>query len=63
MSGPGRGFFLDDGTHRIRVREWGDPDGPLIVSHHGTPSSSAAVPGGWRGAADAGVRLLSFDRP
>lgn len=47
----------------LLVREWGDPDGPLVVFHHGTPSSSIAVPGGWDSAARGGARLCSFDRP
>ncbi len=58
-----RQFDLPTPAGSIRVREWGAPEGPLVVFHHGTPSSSIAVPGGWRGPADAGVRLCSFDRP
>ncbi|MFF2274557.1 alpha/beta fold hydrolase [Agromyces sp. NPDC058126] len=58
-----RQFDLPTAAGSIRVREWGDPDGPLVVFHHGTPSSSIAVPGGWAGPATAGVRLCSYDRP
>ncbi|GAA1780904.1 alpha/beta fold hydrolase [Agromyces lapidis] len=58
-----RQFDLPTATGSIRVREWGDPAGPLVVFHHGTPSSSIAVPGGWAGPATAGVRLCSYDRP
>ncbi|MFF2389551.1 alpha/beta fold hydrolase [Agromyces sp. NPDC058104] len=58
-----RQFELPTATGSIRVREWGDPDGPLVVFHHGTPSSSIAVPGGWAGPSTAGVRLCSYDRP
>lgn len=58
-----RQFELPTAAGSIRVREWGDPDGPLVVFHHGTPSSSIAVPGGWAGATAAGVRLCSYDRP
>lgn len=47
----------------LRVREWGNPDGPLVVFHHGTPSSSVAVPGGWDAAARSSARICSFDRP
>ena len=56
-------FVLHTAAGSIRVREWGDPDGLLVVFHHGTPSSSIAVPGGWGGPAAAGVRLCSYDRP
>ena len=64
MSAPWtRQFDLPTASGSIRVREWGDPDGPLVVFHHGTPSSSVAVPGGWNGPANAGVRLCSYDRP
>lgn len=58
-----RQFDLQTSAGSIRVREWGDPDGPLVVFHHGTPSSSVAVPGGWTGPTSAGVRLCSYDRP
>jgi len=47
----------------VHVREWGDPDGPLVIWHHGTPSSAVAIPGGWEAARTSGVRLCSFDRP
>lgn len=47
----------------LKVREWGDPEGYLVVTHHGTPSSSAAVPGGWVSAAESPLRIVSFDRP
>lgn len=64
MSTPwNRQFALPTDAGEILVREWGDPHGPLVVFHHGTPSSSIAVPGGWRGPSDAGVRLCSYDRP
>ncbi|MEI3867232.1 alpha/beta hydrolase [Microbacterium sp. CCNWLW134] len=53
---------LDSGAH-LRVREWGNPEGPLIVFHHGTPSSSVAVPGGWDAAARNDALICSFDRP
>ncbi|KAA0962524.1 alpha/beta hydrolase [Microbacterium sp. ANT_H45B] len=51
------------GGSTIHVREWGDPSGPLVIWHHGTPSSSASIPGGWDAARDSGIRLCSFDRP
>ncbi|WP_341940580.1 alpha/beta hydrolase [Microbacterium sp. LWH10-1.2] len=57
-----REFEMPVAHGSLRVREWGDPHGPLVVFHHGTPSSSIAVPGGWSGPASAGVRLCSYDR-
>ncbi|WP_442928431.1 alpha/beta fold hydrolase, partial [Microbacterium sp. LB16] len=64
MSAPWtRQFRLPTDAGEILVREWGDPHGSLVVFHHGTPSSSIAVPGGWRGPSDARVRLCSYDRP
>lgn len=47
---------------RVFVREYGPPDAPAVLFHHGTPSSNVALPGGWSGLPDD-VRLVSFDRP
>jgi len=46
----------------LQVRDFGPADGPTVVYHHGTPSCSLDVPGGWHGVPD-GVRVLTFDRP
>lgn len=51
------------GATSLKVREWGDPEGYLVITHHGTPSSSVAVPGGWVSAAESSLRIVSFDRP
>lgn len=51
------------GAASLRVREWGDPRGYLVIAHHGTPSSSVAVPGGWKSASESPLRIVSFDRP
>ena len=51
----------DGGT--LRVLEWGDPNGPLAIFHHGTPSSALAIPGGWHSASLSPFRLCSFNRP
>ena len=42
------------------VRDWGPPDAAPIIFHHGTPSSSLAVP---NGADEPGRRVITFDRP
>lgn len=51
------------GGGNLDVFEWGDPNGPLAIFHHGTPSSALAVPGGWPSAAQSPFRLCSFNRP
>lgn len=47
---------------RVFVRAYGPPRAPAVLFHHGTPSSNAALPGGWAGLPDD-IRLVSFDRP
>ncbi|GCE01817.1 alpha/beta fold hydrolase [Embleya hyalina] len=47
----------------LLIREWGPRSAPAVIHHHGTPSSSAAVPGGWHGPDRARVRVVTFDRP
>jgi len=53
---------VDDGLS-LYVRDWGPVDGAPIIHHHGMPSCSLSIPGGWDGPDEAGVRLISFDRP
>lgn len=48
---------------RLACQQRGPADGPAIISHHGTPSSRLAVPGGWDLPDRLGVRLITFDRP
>jgi pimeloyl-ACP methyl ester carboxylesterase len=47
----------------LAVLEAGDPNGPAVVVHHGTPGSSLL----WRGLVEdaeaRGIRLLGYDRP
>jgi len=45
------------------VRDWGPLDGAPIIHHHGMPSCSLSVPGGWSCPDDDHVRLIGFDRP
>ena len=47
----------------LTVSEGGDPDGVPIVAHSGTPGSSMLYPPHVRAAEEAGVRLISYDRP
>jgi pimeloyl-ACP methyl ester carboxylesterase len=47
----------------VRVREAGDPGGSPVLYFHGTPGSRLDVSFGDEIAAEAGVRLVSFDRP
>jgi pimeloyl-ACP methyl ester carboxylesterase len=53
---------VDDGL-ALFVRDWGPLDGAPVIHHHGMPSCSLSVPGGWQAPDDAGVRLVAFDRP
>lgn len=66
MTGTGhhRELTVDDGRGgELLVRQWGPEDAPAVIHHHGTPSSSLAVPGGWTSADDLGIRIVTFDRP
>jgi pimeloyl-ACP methyl ester carboxylesterase len=47
----------------VRVRDAGDPDGPVVLYFHGTPGSRLDVAFGDEIAAAHNVRLISFDRP
>jgi pimeloyl-ACP methyl ester carboxylesterase len=48
---------------RLRAYEAGDPDGELVIVHHGTPCSGILA--GWwaEDARSRGVRLVGYDRP
>jgi pimeloyl-ACP methyl ester carboxylesterase len=47
----------------IKVRDAGDPSGYPLLYFHGTPGSRLDLAFGDNLAAEAGVRLVSFDRP
>jgi pimeloyl-ACP methyl ester carboxylesterase len=47
----------------LTVRETGDPDGPAIVAHHGSPGAGLLFRSEVESAAQRGLRLLSYDRP
>ena len=52
---------LDDGRN-LTIYDVGDPHGPAIVFHHGTPSSGRPFPPHVRLAEELGFRLVSYDR-
>jgi pimeloyl-ACP methyl ester carboxylesterase len=51
------------GGRVVRVRDAGDPDGPVVLYFHGTPGSRLDVAFGDEIAAARNIRLVSFDRP
>src|SRR3954468_18414177 len=51
------------GGRTLAVRETGDPDGPAIVAHHGSPGAGLLFRSEVESAAQRGLRLLSYDRP
>lgn len=53
---------VEDGV-TLYVRDWGPAAGVPIIHHHAMPGCSLSVPGGWAAADEAGVRVISFDRP
>jgi pimeloyl-ACP methyl ester carboxylesterase len=46
----------------LEAVEEGDPDGTLVVFHHGSPGAAAPFEPFDRAAADRGIRLLTFSR-
>ena len=51
------------GGRVLRVRDAGDPGGPVVLYFHGTPGSRLDLCFGEQLAAERGVRIVSFDRP
>src|SRR3954451_631593 len=47
----------------LEVREVGDPDGPAIVAHHGSPGAGTFFRAEVDSARRRGLRLISYDRP
>jgi len=58
-----REIEIDRGDRVLRVRDAGDPDGPVVIYFHGTPGSRLDLSFGEHAAAEQGVRLVTFDRP
>ena len=53
---------LPDGR-TLQVREGGDPDGVLLVIHHGTPGGAVLAAAWSDDAAARGLRLVTYARP
>lgn len=47
----------------LAVAEAGDPDGELVLVHHGTPGSNVLADWWVDDASDRGIRLIGFNRP
>src|SRR5436190_11496522 len=58
-----REIEIDRGDRVLRVRDAGDPDGPVVIYFHGTPGSRLDLSFGEYIAGEQGVRLVTFDRP
>jgi len=58
-----REIEIDRGGRVLRVRDAGDPVGPVVIYFHGTPGSRLDLASDEHVAAGRGVRLVSFDRP
>jgi len=52
---------LADGRS-LRAFEAGDPHGPLVVHHHGTPGSGLLLRQWAKAATELGIRLVGYDR-
>lgn len=53
---------VQDGRLREAVAE-GDPNGSLLVFHHGSPGAAAPFPAFHRAAKERGIRLVHYSRP
>ena len=56
-----RGVTLRDGR-TLHVYDDGDPDGAVVVTHHGTPGSGSQYPPHVERARERGLRLIGYDR-
>jgi pimeloyl-ACP methyl ester carboxylesterase len=51
------------GGRTLHVYDEGDPSGPLVLAHHGTPSAGLLRNSWIEEAAARGLRLVGYDRP
>ena len=63
MDAPRRRDVTTPDGRTLAVLEYGAPDGPVVVSHHGTPGSGAFFRAEREGADARGLRLVAYDRP
>jgi len=63
MDAPRRRDVTTPDGRTLAVLEYGAPDGPVVVSHHGTPGSGAFFRAATEGADARGLRLVAYDRP
>jgi len=59
----GRWHTIEAGGRPLRVLEDGDPDGAMVLLHHGTPGAGRIHPPWAADAAERGLRLVTYDRP
>jgi pimeloyl-ACP methyl ester carboxylesterase len=59
----GRWHTIEAGGRQLRVLEDGDPDGAMVLLHHGTPGAGRIHPPWAEDAAARGLRLVTYDRP
>lgn len=57
-----REIFTSDGR-RLHLYEAGDPDGDLVLVHHGSPGSGLLWDRWAEDAVSRGIRLVGYDRP
>jgi pimeloyl-ACP methyl ester carboxylesterase len=63
MTTPRRRDVTTPDGRTLSVLEYGAPDGPVVVSHHGTPGAGAFFRTAKEGADARGLRLVAYDRP
>ncbi len=51
------------GSRELGVAEWGDPDGKPVFFLHGTPGSRLRRPPDEQAIREAGLRVITYDRP
>jgi pimeloyl-ACP methyl ester carboxylesterase len=59
----GRWHTIEAGGRPLRVREDGDPEGAMVLLHHGTPGAALIHTPWAEDAAARGLRLVTYDRP
>ena len=60
---PGTRTVATPDGRTLTVYELGDPSGPAVLVHHGTPGDGLPFAPWVQDAVRRGIRLLSYDRP